>query len=104
MDSPTPSIMETLIDNAKYMPQNVESDSSKPSACELKCEAEQLAIKDCVTSLQELTEEGKPHSSKGAKSCLTSAVSAWTKCCQEANEVSFQNLLALVKVDLMIMR
>ena len=91
MTSSTPSLMDTLVSNAKYMPQNIESDRSKPSACELNCKTEQLAIKDCVTSIQGLR-EGKPQSPKDAQSCLAPAVSAWTKCCQDANEVRYHNL------------
>ena len=77
--------MDDLIANAKLIPQDIGSDTSKPTRCEVLCEAQQDAIKKCMSSLQEMTEKSQTNSSM-AKACLGPTVAAWTKCCQDANE------------------
>ena len=79
--------MDALITNGKLIQQDFESDRLEPSPCEVLCEAQQNSIKNCMSSLQEMTEKDQPKSPK-ANLCLGPTIAAWTKCCQDANKVS----------------
>lgn len=68
------SLLENLVENAKFMPQEGD-DGTAPSPCQLQCTLQQQTLVSCVGSIRE----------GGDNTCLAPAVSAWTKCCTEAN-------------------
>ena len=75
------SLMDSLVQNTKYITRN--GDNEQQSACELKCRSEQQALVSCVDFIRSEKNHGY---SSSPQSCLAPAVSAWTKCCSEANE------------------
>lgn len=92
MDSSTSStsvMMETLVENAKYMPSQQQKGDAQPSACELKCQTQQAALVSCMKSIRQSQSQSQP-SLEGsvdtnAKACLAPSIAAWTDCCAKAN-------------------
>mmetsp|Transcript_6003 Transcript_6003/g.8908 ORF Transcript_6003/g.8908 Transcript_6003/m.8908 type:complete len:86 (-) Transcript_6003:231-488(-) len=76
------SIIETLVENAKYMPQG---DENEPSACEVKCQTQQSALVDCMNSIRDKQESGSAEDNKHPNACLAPSVASWTACCSAAN-------------------
>lgn len=84
MDS---SVIQTLVENAKYMPQNNDNDndsSESGSACESKCQTQQAGIVSCMSSIRDAREKG--NDSNDTNACLAPSVAAWTECCARAND------------------
>ena len=86
------SFMDQLIANAKMMPDSSESSSSppSPSPCEVKCVTEQDSLSVCIESIRsareaEAKDDSTTSTSSNAQRCLAPAVTAWTKCCSDAN-------------------
>mmetsp|Transcript_11710 Transcript_11710/g.11225 ORF Transcript_11710/g.11225 Transcript_11710/m.11225 type:complete len:92 (+) Transcript_11710:105-380(+) len=86
------SLIQTLTDNAKYMPHGDDNNSST-SPCEVKCVGEQEMVISCVNSIREASEISGNSSNhentinnKKTHSCLPDVVLAWTRCCSEANK------------------
>lgn len=90
------SLTQILTDNAKYInsPDGNNNVNASPSPCELKCATEQKEVIRCVDSIRSpsSSDSGDDTSNKNTKqqqiqpSCLLEVVSAWTKCCAQANE------------------
>lgn len=91
MESPSPSLMETLKTNAQYIPTD-----NKPSKCEEMCRLEQAALVSCVNSIRDASvspqqdhhpNEASQTSSIDRKdsSCLRPVVASWTDCCTRVN-------------------
>mmetsp|Transcript_5786 Transcript_5786/g.12550 ORF Transcript_5786/g.12550 Transcript_5786/m.12550 type:complete len:96 (+) Transcript_5786:31-318(+) len=65
----------------------------EPTACERLCSSQQKALVACVDSIRaarsnredDESTNDEASSSSQAPACLSMAVSAWTKCCEEAN-------------------
>ncbi len=76
------SLIDTLIDNAKYIP-NAQA-FEEPSPCELKCKAQQTALVACMETIRQ-TNDSNSDQTKVDSHCLVSSVSAWTECCSKAN-------------------
>lgn len=70
-------MIETLVENAKYIQQD---EVTGPSACEIKCKDEQAALVSCMDSIRSHPDESAP------KTCLAPVVAAWTECCAKAND------------------
>jgi hypothetical protein len=86
--SSPPSLIDTLVENAKYMPSPEDANAGKePSACELKCQAQQAALVSCMETIRQQNEESDSSSAKSndANKCLAPSVAAWTDCCSKAN-------------------
>ena len=80
-----PSLTETLIENAKYIPNVDEGDTRKePSACEIECQAQQSALVACMEVIRDQNQD-QPSQSSGNSHCLAPSVAAWTECCTKAN-------------------
>mmetsp|Transcript_17900 Transcript_17900/g.26809 ORF Transcript_17900/g.26809 Transcript_17900/m.26809 type:complete len:93 (-) Transcript_17900:467-745(-) len=89
MNSP-PSLIETLVDKSNDLsPHGAIDETKEPSACELKCQAEQAALVSCMESLrqqQQRQNQNEEGSSIGSgNQCLGPAVTSWTECCASAN-------------------
>lgn len=70
-------MIETLVENAKYIQQD---ELNGPSACEIECKDQQAALVACMETIRSNPEESAP------KTCLAPVVAAWTECCAKANE------------------
>lgn len=81
-----PSLFDTLVENAKYMPadevNNGNPQKEESSACELKCKEQQAALVSCMESIRQGNEENQQSVNK---QCLLPSVAAWTDCCSKAN-------------------
>lgn len=90
MNTPPLSLIETLLDNANYMPSHDNDAKNKePSACEIKCQVQQAALVKCMASIQlqnEHTDDASKEDQRVDNSCLAPAVAAWTDCCTKAND------------------
>jgi len=95
MESPSPSLIETLVTNAQYMPTD-----NKPSKCEEICYREQEAIVSCVNYIRDASvtpdhgsdDSPSTHSTDRTKSaCLAPAVALWTDCCTKANNIHVED-------------
>lgn len=85
--SASPSIIDTLVDNAKYIPDAVDARNEKGlSPCEVKCKEQQAALVACMESIRQLSEDLKKTSAN--PECLAPSVAAWTECCSKANSES----------------
>jgi len=93
MESPPPSLMETLKANAQYMPTD-----NKPSKCEEMCRQEQEALVSCVNSIRDASaaraqdhdsneESHTTSTDRTDSSCLAPMVASWTICCTKANSM-----------------
>jgi len=93
MESPPPSLMETLQTNAQYMPTD-----NKPSKCEEMCRREQESLVSCVNSIRDASaaraqdhgSDAESHTTSTDRkdsSCLGPMVASWTVCCTKANSV-----------------
>ena len=91
--SPSPSLMETLMTNAQYIPTD-----NKPSKCEEKCQLEQAALISCVNSIRDASvlpqydhdsDKASQSNSTDVKdsSCLRPVVASWTDCCTKVNNL-----------------
>ena len=79
MSSP---MIETLVENSKYINQGQEADG--PSACETQCKSQQDALISCMDSIRDAKENGSSTDEK-ANACLAPSVASWTACCSKAN-------------------
>ena len=80
-------MIETLVENAKYMPQNGQDASSGPSLCEVECKSQQANLLSCMNIIRD-ARESNPSSeavAKNANACLAPSVASWTECCAKAN-------------------
>ena len=96
------SLTQILEENAKYIHStdgnnNSNNSNTSPSSCQLNCAAEQNEVIRCVDSIRSSSSSSDNDSSshKDTKpqiqsSCLLEVVSAWTKCCAEANESTLE--------------
>ena len=82
MNDASPSIIDTLIDNAKYIPDPEAAGEGGTSACEVKCREQQAALVSCMESIRQQNEDS---TSTTKSKCLAPAVSSWTECCAKAN-------------------
>jgi len=85
MSSP---LIETLVENAKYMPQEDDaSGSGQPSKCEVECQPQQAALVACMNSIRDDRENNRSDTDDNgnANACLAPSVAAWTECCTLAN-------------------
>jgi hypothetical protein len=81
------TLIETLVENTKYMPDADGDGTGQPSKCEVECQLPQAALVACMDSIREAKErEGFDTDSDGnVNACLGPSVSAWTECCAAAN-------------------
>lgn len=81
--SSSPSLIETLIENSKYISSN---EVNEPSACETRCQTQQAALVSCMESIRQQQHHNNEESPAGERNkCLSPAVAAWTECCANAN-------------------
>lgn len=69
----SPNLMESLVESTVDIGNSFTNE--KPSACQVRCKHEQLAVVHCVDTVRE----------SGDTSCMNIVVQAWTKCCADAN-------------------
>ena len=90
MDSTTSSLIGTLIENAKYMPDDADDTKTKePSACELQCQVQQTSLVSCMQSIRQQNEVSSSNGSSSdntSKQCLAPSIADWTDCCSKAND------------------
>ena len=80
-----PSLTETLIENAKYIPTVDEGGTKKePNSCEIECQAQQSALVACMKTIGNQNEES-PNQTSVNTQCLAPSVAAWTECCTHVN-------------------
>ena len=81
-------LIDTLVENSKYMPQNDDT-SSKPTKCETECELQQAALVKCMNFIRDTKETDAAASSNSSadNSCLGPSISAWTECCTKASAI-----------------
>lgn len=80
-------MIETLVENAKYMPQDGDDGANNgPSVCEVECKSQQASLVSCMNAIRD-AEENDTSGTKGSNVCLAPSVAAWTECCALANGV-----------------
>jgi hypothetical protein len=89
MDSATSSLISTLVENAKYMPDDADDTKTKePSACELQCQVQQASLVACMQSIRQQNETSSSIGSSSDNTnnqCLAPSIADWTDCCSKAN-------------------
>jgi len=78
------SVIETLVENAKYMPQEEGDGNGQASACETQCQPQQAALVACMNSIRDSKESGSSVDENETNACLAPSIAAWTGCCSEA--------------------
>jgi hypothetical protein len=79
------TLIETLVENTKYMPDASGSGSGQPSKCEVECQSPQAALVACMDSIREARDDNRPDTDGNVNACLAPSVAAWTECCTLAN-------------------
>lgn len=81
------TLIETLVENTKYMPDADGGGTGQPSKCEVECQLPQAALVACMDSIRQAKEKsGSDTDANGnVNACLAPSVSAWTECCTLAN-------------------
>jgi hypothetical protein len=83
----TTPLVDTLVENAKYMPQ-ANDNNGQPSKCETECQSQQTSLVTCMNLIRDAKEKVNDTSSNNndVNPCLGPSIAAWTDCCTKASE------------------